>query len=150
METTIANTSAVAEELVTVKRRSLLQPDSEMPYLTEYTPYAEGAPLDEFMDEATIVVNAIKKTGVKLENLHSQALFLMRGFYLLGVLRGGEAYRGMMRDIVEPDNLDPAESLPFSLDDVLADDFAFDLNGLTQEKLTQLWADLGLIGGSAK
>lgn len=144
METTMANTSAATEELVTAERKDLLQPDSEMPYLTEYAPYAEGAPLDEFIDEATVAVNAIKKTGIKLENLHSRTLFLMRGLYLLGVLRGGEVYRGMVRDLVEPDNLDPVEALPFSLDDALADDFASDLNNLTLDELEQLCVSLGL------
>ena len=67
----------------------------------------------------------------------------MRAFYLLGVLRGGEAYRNLVIDAeTEPEFVD----LPFDMDTMAAADFTEDLNNLTPEAFSQLCALLGLSG----
>lgn len=68
---------------------------------------AEGAPLTEeggfvdFMAEARALEAAIRGAGIDLtksKDPRGRAVFLMRGFYLLGVFRGGEAARAVLLD----------------------------------------------------
>lgn len=67
--------------------------------MSENTPLSEGDGITEFREEADALARAITKTGVslgKIKDPRARALFLMRGFYFLGVFRGGEAARSML------------------------------------------------------
>ena len=56
----------------------------------------------------------------------ARALFLMRGFYFLGILRGGEAYRA---SLLLNDNLNADErpTVPFELSESCTDLFVQDV-----------------------
>ena len=131
-----------------MERKDYILDDSALRDLADTTPYSEGGLLSDFMDEAEEVVEAITKTGVKIKDERARLLFLMRGFYLLGILRGGEEYRGTLQAVeeVESPGMEQTEfeRVPFELSDSCADLFADDLNGLTPKEITQLWASLGL------
>lgn len=102
--------------------------DKDLMELSESAPMPEGGTLEQFLQEADVVAQAVQATGVKLQQLHpsSRALFLMRAFYLLGVLRGGESYRGEM---CITDDVDwEAECCPFALVSWAAEDMAEELN----------------------
>ena len=82
---------------------------STLPYFLgmDLADLAEGVPLSEesgfvdFMSEARELTAAVKDAGIclsKTKDQRGRALFLMRGFYLLGVLRGGEAARAVLLD----------------------------------------------------
>lgn len=73
--------------------------DRDLAELSEDTPLSEGDSLEMFEDEARVVAEALKKAGVpagKVSPGRARSLFLMRAFYFLGVLRGGEAARNML------------------------------------------------------
>lgn len=94
--------------------------DKDLMELSESVPMAEGGTMDAFISEAMVVKEAVEAVGIDLQKLRSRskALFLMRTFYLLGVLRGGEAYRDAM--CLEDDVDIEIEECPFSLDQNLA------------------------------
>ena len=110
--------------------------------LLEATPYPEGAGLLDFMEEAKNAAQAIKYAEVKLNGERCRVLYLMRALYLLGVFRGGETYRNIL--LSADTNEDWPDQQLFSLDDVLAELFADDLNSLAPQDLAQVWASLGL------
>lgn len=121
--------------------------DEELFELSESAPLTEGGTLEEFLSEAQQVAKAIEKTGVDLSALWPQvrALFLMRGFYFLGILRGGEAYRtALLDDIPGTDDL-PA--VTFELSEVCADMCAADLRGKPTETLRAIYRAVGLPQG---
>lgn len=106
--------------------------DKDLMELSENVPMPEGGTLEQFTWEAGVVANAVQATGVKLQQLRpiSRALFLMRAFYLLGVLRGGESYRQKLCAI---DGIDlETEECPFSLVAWMAGDVA---EGLDNPKI---------------
>lgn len=70
-----------------------------------------------------------------------RVLFLCRSFYLLGVLRGGEAYRDSLECDMEAELPEP---LLFELDDFAAADFADGLLELKPEDRDKLLELLGL------
>ena len=70
-----------------------------------------------------------------------QIIFALRAFYLLGVLRGGEAYR----DNLLNNNGEPVfAELPFELEALSAVDFMEDLNEAPPELLDKLLALVGV------
>jgi len=102
--------------------------DKDLMELSEDVPMPEGGTLEQFIGEAGVVEQAIQATGVKLPQLRptSRALFLMRAFYLLGVLRGGEAYRNAILAIHDEDWEE--KDCPFSMVGWIAEDVAENLN----------------------
>ena len=66
----------------------------------------------------------------------ARALFLMRGFYFLGILRGGEAYRA---SLLLNDNLNADErpTVPFELSESCTDLFVQDVQSKPSKTL---WA----------
>lgn len=108
--------------------------DEELIELSEGCPMTEGGTLDEFVEEAAVVAQAVAVAGVDLKQLHpnSRALFLMRAFYFLGILRGGESYREELRVIDELDSgavgNEIQETCPFSMVDWASQDMAEELD----------------------
>lgn len=108
--------------------------DADIMELSEGCPMTEGGTLDEFVEEAAVVSQAVAVAGVDLKQLrpNSRALFLMRAFYFLGILRGGESYREELRVIDELDSgaLDNEiqETCPFSMVDWASQDMAEELD----------------------
>ena len=96
---------------------------------------------------ATAIENVMKSYYVEvtetgsLQSWQTQAVFAMRAFYLLGVLRGGEAYRNSVSAI----DMDPEyKDIPFQLEPLAAADFVDDLNIMPIQYLNDLLALLGL------
>lgn len=76
----------------------------------------------------------------------ARALFLMRGFYFLGILRGGEAYRA---SLLLNDNLNADErpTVPFELSASCADLCVKDFEGKPTETVRAIYQALGLPQG---
>lgn len=119
--------------------------DNELLELSEGTPLTEGGTLDELLKAAEQVAEAVRKTGVSPYSLDRQARILvyMRGFYFLGVLRGGEAYRDRL--LLE-DDIDADEPLqvPFELSEGCAEVFAADIQGQPSKTLKAIYKAVGL------
>lgn len=110
--------------------------DEELVFLSESTPCTEGSPLIDFMSEAAEVVKSLSTFAAGTTDMRVRLLLLMRGFYFLGVLRGGEAYRGTLED----KDLPP---LPFDLSVSCTELFAGDLEDLTTADLDRVCAAVG-------
>lgn len=109
--------------------------DTDLAELSEYAPLTEGADLDAFEQEAQAVAAALKKAGVHPATVPAgpaRSLFLMRAFYFLGVLRGGEAAIDILSNQFEDE---PGE---FKLSDVCTEDFAWNLKSLDKEELKRI------------
>lgn len=101
----------------------------------------DGEPCGGFWALAEQVVNASAAQAARLEAGQARALFYMRSFYLLGVIRGAEAYRFSMLDT------DDEEGQPvvfFTPDDGFENDFREGLERLPPELFQRLCALLGL------
>lgn len=98
-----------------------------------------GEAVGGFWGAAQEVVAATGVHAAKLMTGQARAMFYMRSFYMLGMLRGAEAYRFAMMDEEEG----PAQ-IPFSLDSFSAEDFREDLERTTPEMFQRLCALLGL------
>lgn len=114
--------------------------------ISDITPFPEGDSVG-FLEggdgcgfwlaaEEVAVASAVQ--AAKLTTGQARALFHMRNFYLLGVLRGAEAYRDMLTDTFE------LKTIPFSLDDGCAEEFREDLEAMEPEEFRRLCALLGL------
>lgn len=121
--------------------------DEDIRDLSDLTPFAEGDPvcfLEDgdpecgFWAAAEEVAAASAVQAAKLETGQARALFHMRSFYLLGVIRGAEAYRSMLKD--EEETLD----MVFSLDSGAAEEFREDLEAMPPELFQRLTALLGM------
>lgn len=141
-------TSAAAE--VPQRPRYIFSNDALLT-LSEITTYAEGDPLcwgteggeivGGFWPLAEEVAKATAAAAVMLSSGQARALLVMRSFYLLGVLRGGEAYRSLVLDEEgEPE----FKNIPFTLDNLAAADFVDELSALSPEYFNRLLALLGL------
>lgn len=94
----------------------------------------------ELAEEIGVAIRAAVPAG--LHNQQSQIVFALRAFYLLGALRGGEAYRN---DLFNREGEPFFEKLPFELDPLAAADFAEDLEQTATEYLDKF---LELVGVS--
>ena len=105
MELHKETTAAGAED---IQRPAYILCDEDLKCLSEYTPYSEGdaflwvidigKKVGGFWGIAEDVAEAIAADAVHLCSGQARALLAMRAFYLLGVLRGGEAYRNLVVD----------------------------------------------------
>lgn len=108
--------------------------DEDLMELSEGCPLTEGGTLEAFVDEAAVVAQAVQAAGVELQLLRpvSRALVMMRAFYFLGILRGGESYREEIEVIDELDGgtvrNEVLGSCDFSLVDWAAQDAAEELD----------------------
>lgn len=129
-----------------MERIDYILENADLKDLADGTPYAEGGMLSEFMDELAEARKASAAASVTLYGGPARLLFLMRSIYFLGVLRGGEEYREQLLAVdalYDPDaehqEFDP---VPFELSESCAQLFVDDLNSLSADELTQLWASL--------
>lgn len=93
-----------------MKEKKYILSDDELLELSDSAPMIEGGTLEDFLSEAEQVAEAVQKAKVSFFglDLRGKALFYMRAFYFLGVLRGGEAYR---EELLLDDDIN-AEELP--------------------------------------
>ena len=108
--------------------------------LAEGTPLSEEGGVVEFMAEARALKAAVDETGIdlgKTKDARARALFLMRGFYLLGVFRGGESARAVLLD-------EEAEEGRFGLSRACALLFLTELSGLSCFQLEANFKAIGL------
>lgn len=119
--------------------------DDELFDLSESAPLTEGGTLDELLDESKEVMRAIDAAkaddGVLVDD-RAWALYLMRGFYFLGILRGGEAYRATLLDDIPGADEPPA--VPFALSESCTYLFAKDFEGEPSETLEAIYKILDL------
>lgn len=114
--------------------------------LTETTPFSENEPVGfeedgeswGFWFAAEQVAAASALQAAKLTTGQARALFHMRSFYFLGVLRGAEEYRSMLTENME------SENAPFSLDECCSQEFRESLEAMPPEEFQRLCALLGL------
>ena len=131
-----------------INLETMLLENEELKFLSEFTPYAEGSGLADFMDEAKHVAAYMERLAGKVRAPQAKLLAIMRGFYLLGVLRGGAEYRSEVISKLEveiPDlSVKEYEDPVFDPDDECAADFAWDINQLTEQELEQVCKKIGL------
>ncbi len=122
--------------------------DKEIAEISEFTPFAEGDGvyyeddgefLCGFWGAAEEAAAAAPLQAAKLKTGLARALFHMRSFYFLGVLRGAEAYRSAL---IEDE--DVPSYMPFALDAYSAEEFREDLETMPPEVFRRLCALLGL------
>lgn len=118
--------------------------DDELLDLSESVPLTEGGLLEDLLEEAQQVAGAINRAGVDPSSLDSRAraLLFMRGFYFLGVLRGGEAYRATLLD--ELSGADEPPTAQFELSECCTDMFARELEGEPTETVKAVYEAVGL------
>lgn len=125
--------------------KKYILPDDELFDLSESAPLTEGGTLDELLDEAKEVMRAIDEAkaddGVLVDD-RAWALYLMRGFYFLGILRGGEAYRATLLDDIP--GADAPPTVPFALSESCTDLFVKDLEGDPSKTLETIYKILNL------
>lgn len=120
--------------------------DEHIRSLTDTTPLSEGDTVGFLEDgdgygfwlaaEEVAVASAVQ--AAKLTTGQARALFHMRSFYFLGVLRGAEEYRYSLTDKFE------LKTIPFSLDDCCSQEFRESLEEMKPEEFQRLCALLGL------
>lgn len=120
--------------------------DEAIRNLTDTTPFSESEPVGFEEDgdcwgfwsaaEEVAAMSAIQ--SAKLTTGQARALFHMRSFYFLGVIRGAEEYRDMLTDKFE------LNTIPFSLDDGCSQEFRESLEAMPPEEFQRLCALLGL------
>ncbi len=114
--------------------------DREIMELCDMAPCAENDGLAELADEADVIVKAAASYIHTLDNPQERIVFAMRAFYLLGVQRGGEAYR-MMQDAIG--TVRPA--LSFSLCDVYEEEIVDDLKEIGRKYLNTICRQFGFV-----
>lgn len=128
-----------------MKEKKYILSDDDLLELSEEAPLTEGGTLEDFLSEAEQVAGAVERTEVSFSglDLRAKALFYMRAFYFLGMLRGGEAYRGEL--LLDDDiNADIPDDLSFRLESGCADLFAADLQGKPSETLKAIYRAVGM------
>lgn len=109
--------------------------EMDLAELLEDALLSEGDGLEMFQMEAEAVASALKDAGVpagKVSPGRARSLFLMRAFYFLGVLRGGEAVRNMLL------GEDVAEDKKFVLAEWCTQRFAEELEALDCVELARV------------
>jgi len=134
---------------MTLERDEYMLDDDSIRDLSEGTNYTEGGTLEGFLEEAKVVVEAIKAAGAQSDDKQVQLLALMRGFYFLGILRGGESYRAELEALESlkgrpcEDNM--LRSMSFELSAACADFFRRELEYLAPRGWEQINAILGIL-----
>ena len=130
--------------------KSKILTDDELRALADWTDFSEGEGVgfrEMSGDLAGGFPTILRDVGAAVAGEATRlpgperVLFLCRSFYLLGVLRGGEAYRDSLECDMEAELPEP---LPFELDDFGAADFADGLLELKPEDRDKLLELLGL------
>lgn len=135
------------------QHRSCILTDEEIRCLSDFTSYPDTGVMCEtdgngqivggFMGLVQEAAEAVAEIGElsKLHSLQQKIVFALRVMYLLGVQRGGEAYRNcQVTNCGHPEYI----PLPFSLNRYMIPDVVDDLNRLQPEQLARLLAPLGL------
>ena len=121
--------------------------DDELLDLSEFNTLTEGDGLEELLEEARHVAEAVRQTGERLNGMDKKArvLFYMRAFYFLGILRGGEAYRFYLM-MGNDDSARRPRQIPYTLDGLCTEIFADDLRipGKPSETLKAIYKAVGL------
>lgn len=118
--------------------------DEDLLELSELAPLQEGGNLDDFLGEAKEVMRAIDEAEVDdgvLTDDRAWAVYLMRGFYFLGVLRGGEAYRA---SLLIDENKDFPDSVRFMLSSGCTSTSVWELSGEPTDTLKAIYKVLDL------
>lgn len=129
-----------------MEKEKCILSDEDIRNLTDTTPFSEGDPVGflengdafGFCQAAEEVAVASAVHAAKLTAGQARALFHMRSFYFLGVLRGAEEYRHTLTDKFE------LKTIPFSLDGACAEEFRESLETMAPEDFRRLCALLGL------
>lgn len=117
--------------------------DDRVRETTEYVPWSEGGIMEDFLLEAKVIEDAVKRCNERKSGA-VQAAFILRAFYLLGVQRGAENWRVSIAEEIEAENADNLlEPMPFVLDDCCAAD-AVDNFRVCREEVEEMLARLGL------
>lgn len=126
----------------TMDRNDYILDEQSLRDLADGTPCAEGAPLEDFLEEGKEVVRALDQAGVASKDQRVRLLTMMWGFYFLGVLRGGEAYRSDLQATEELNNpgMEPVEfpDMTFVLSELCAEDFVEEAEELRAEEWAQV------------
>ncbi len=108
--------------------------------LAEGVPLSEESGILEFVAEARELQGALGEAGIdlaKTKDKRARTLFLLRGFYLLGVFRGGEAARAVLLD-------EKSDGGRFSISRACALLFLKELSGLSSFMLEANCKAIGL------
>ena len=120
--------------------------DEDLRHLTEITPCSEEDSLSFFLEEAKIIAQDSTKINPKIVSPMLRALFMMRGMYMLGIMRGAEAFRNIFwcaahPEAPEDETIDDAE---FHLNLKHANKFALELSKLSAPEAAAILKSLHL------
>ena len=125
-----------------MERNDYILDEQSLRDLADGTPCAEGSPLEDFLEEGKEVVRALDQVGAASKDQRVRLLAMMPGFYFLGVLRGGEAYRDTLQateEVNEPGTeREIIPSLPFALSELCTEDFVEEAEELRAEEWAQV------------
>lgn len=126
----------------TMDRNDYILDEQSLRDLADGTPCAEGAPLEDFLEEGKEVVRALDQVGAASKDQRVRLLAMMRGFYFLGVLRGGEEYRNTLQakeEVNEPGTEgEIIPPMPFALAELCAEDFVEEAEQLDPDEWAQV------------
>ncbi len=128
-----------------MENQAYLLPDEEIRDLSEAAPFTEGGTVEDLLNEAAVVRDAVERAVSELPAGPASAVLLLRGFYFLGVQRGGEAYRSALA-LQEDPKAEIAEPMPFHLSGTWTSLWAGELAQYSQAELKKLLEALGLWG----
>ncbi len=141
------NGTRETKEVFSMKNQAYFLPDEQVRDLSEATPLTEGGTIEDFISEAAVVKSAIERAAPELPADQFpavlRAVLLMRGLYLLGVQRGGEAYRSLL-ELQEDLKAEIPDSMTFDLSDSCMELWASDLARYSRAELRELLEVLGL------
>lgn len=132
-------------EGLSTEKQAYLLPDEEIRDLSEAAPLTEGGTVEDLLTEAAVVRDAVERAASELPAGPARAVLLLRGFYLLGVQRGGEAYRSALA-LQEDPKAEIAEPMPFYLSGTWTSLWAGELAQYSRAELKKLLEALGLWG----
>ena len=111
--------------------------DEEIRDLTDFVPFSEGDRLADMETELNLVKQALARAETGPYSANAWIAALLRGMYLLGVMRGAEAYRDLLGDL-EGTELRP--DMELRMDKGCAEEFADELRFVGDTYLKGLWA----------